>query len=202
MTALTVTPITAPTITAWLVSTATASDVVTALAAAVELGYQANVKAMNQNGAVTFSITLASSGYPSLTVSNGNWLVSNGTSMSVYTAAQFVATYTADTPMIWAPTSTPPVAAAESGLTATITFPQPTSANGPWTYTATYTDTTANTTGTATISGGPVLNGSDVTITVEGLIEGDDYTFEVTCDTTYDGVTATSVASNSITATT
>lgn len=113
-----------------------------------------------------------------------------------YSNPVFANLYTVNTPIVWAATTTAPVATATPGNQATIVFPQPTSANRPFTYTV--KDGAAN---PITLSGSPVVDSSgNVTLTATGLTTGDSYTFTVTVDTQYSGVSATSIASNSITA--
>lgn len=103
--------------------------------------------------------------------------------------------------MIWAATSSAPVATAGAGGIATIVFPQPTSVNAPFAYRVTQTDTTADATGVATLSGEPDIDDDgSVTLTVTGLTEGNEYTFELSVDTAYDGITATALPTAAITA--
>lgn len=203
MTSLVVTEIDPPTITAWLCSVTTAADTVAAITTAVLNGYRAQVNANMDNGTPSFSVTLTSlNGYPSAVVADGCWAVWDGTMMSSLTTDQLVSTYTARVPLAWAATETAPAATAIAGSMANIVFPQPTSANGPWTYSVSQTDTTANATGPAATSGTPAVDGSgNVTLTVEGLTEGDTYTFAVTCSTQYAGISAVAPATSPITAT-
>lgn len=104
-------------------------------------------------------------------------------------------------PIAWDATTTPPVATAAANGTATITFPQPTSANAPFTYSVAFTDTTSSTTGAATFTEAVDADGN-VVLTVTGLTVGHVYHFAVTVTTPYDGVTATAAATTPITATT
>lgn len=99
----------------------------------------------------------------------------------------------------WAATSAAPDAAAEPGLTASLTVPQPTSCNAPFTYTV--SQTVGGVTSDATLVGDPVLADGNATLTVGDLTVGAEYTFVVTVRTPYAGVTATSVATAPITAT-
>jgi hypothetical protein len=89
-------------------------------------------------------------------------------------------------------------AAAATAGTATITLTQPTSANGPFTYSV--TKTTGGTTTAATVSGTPSLSGQTVTITISGLTASTSYTFTVSVTGDNDA-TATYPVSNSVTAT-
>lgn len=103
-------------------------------------------------------------------------------------------------PVEWAATTTPPAATAGPGGTATLTFPQPTSSNAPFTYTV--TQTLNGSTAPAALAGAPIV-GADgtVTLTVTGLTDTDEYTFTVTAHTPYAGVTAASAPTALITAT-
>lgn len=122
-----------------------------------------------------------------------------GTSQWPGINAQIAGKFTTNTPLIWAATA--PAATATVGGAASIVFPEPTSANAPFTYTVTQTDATTGDTSAATLSGEPVVSGGNVTLTVTGLTEGDQVTFQVVVATQYDGVTATSLATALITAT-
>jgi hypothetical protein len=127
------------------------------------------------------------------------WTVAPTTQVIVYgkgtgqvgNALDFVNTFTDNTPVVWAATTAAPVATAEAGLTATLVFPQPTSADGPWTY-------ALNGPGTGTFSA-PDANGN-VTANITGLTEGASSSWTITVNTTYTGVTATSVATVAVTA--
>jgi len=112
------------------------------------------------------------------------------------TAVDFVDMFTAITPLVWTPV---PNLTAESGLTAALSFLQPTSPNGPFTYVVNLTDVTANTTTGSTPT--PSVDASgNVTMTISGLIEGHEYRATVTVNTQYPGITATSEVTNTITA--
>jgi hypothetical protein len=125
------------------------------------------------------------------------WTVASTTQVIVYgvgtgqvgTPVDFVDTFTANTPIVAATTA--PVATAEAGLTATLRFSQPTSADGPFTYALTGPGTAGDFTTDA--------NGN-VTVTVTGLTDGAVVSWTVTVSTQYSGVAATSAASNSVTA--
>ena len=113
------------------------------------------------------------------------------------TAVDFVNMFTANVPLAWSPA---PSLTAGPGLIATLSFLQPTSPNGPFTYVVNLADATENvTTGITTLTPSVDANGN-VTMTIPGLIEGHDYSATVTVDTQYPGVTETSEASNTITA--
>jgi hypothetical protein len=200
MSELTVTQISPPTIAAWQVTTATAQDAVTAINTAVTNGMRAQVNIVNDNGVPTWTVTLMQSGYPNITANQGDWIVSDGAQLVAVSNTDFLATYTANTALVWAATSVAPVATAQSGLQATISCPTPMSANGPWTFSCTITNSTSGSITTETVGDAVVAN-DQVSFTASDLIEGDTYTFQIVCDTQYDGVTATSLASASITAT-
>jgi hypothetical protein len=124
------------------------------------------------------------------------WTVASTTQVIVYgtgtgqvgSPIDFVNTFTANTPLVWAPTV---VATAEAGLTATLVFQQPTSADGPFTYALT---------GPGTAGAFTTDDNGNVTVTITGLTEGAEVSWTVTVSTQYAGVTATSVASNTVTA--
>lgn len=198
--ALIVTVIDPSEITAWQLSTETADDVMTALAMWAEMGYHGSASASTQvaGGDVTWVITLSRPGYADLVGYNGDWIVSDGANFTILSSAVFTATYTANTALIWAASEVGPTATALAGLQATLVFEQPTSANGPWTYTV--AQDTGDTGGAATLVGDPDVTAGQVTLTVGDLTDGAQYTFTVTVTTQYDGVTGTSVASNQVTA--
>ena len=94
-----------------------------------------------------------------------------------------------------------PVAAAVSGAKATLTFAPPSTGSGSYTYSVQETtggNTTAVSSSNVTVSS---TSGSSVVLTVSGLTAGTAYTFTVTATSTTNGSSATSPASNSITAT-
>lgn len=93
-----------------------------------------------------------------------------------------------------------PVVTAQPGLTAQIVLFEP-NVVGACTYSATQTDLTTDTTQGAALSADPVVSGGTVTLTATTLIDGHQYTFEITV-TGADGMTAKSTASTPITATT
>lgn len=134
------------------------------------------------------------------------WTVSSTTQVIVYgrgagqvgTATDFINTFTADTPLAWAPSA--PTASAQTGSELVLSFPAPTSADGPWTWQYTLTDHTANTTGSPTTFT-PTTSSPDgnLVATITGLTAGHDYTATVTCTDHYSH-TATSPASDTVTA--
>jgi hypothetical protein len=112
------------------------------------------------------------------------------------TAVDFVNTFSANTPLIWDALATAPVATPLDNLSAQITFKQPLSANGPWTYQI------ASGPGTAGTFSEPDEQGN-VTVVITGLTDQEQcaWTVQVTASQ-YTGITGTSVASNTITAVT
>lgn len=204
MSSVTVNRLNPASITAVLVSPATVADVAAVLESATSFGYRSSVAwGTNQNNQPTWMATLSLPGYPDQQANPGDWLVVEESIVTVYTPSDFINTFTGNVPVVWAATSaTAPVASALPGLQATITFPAPTSINGPFTYTAEVNDETAETTTAATLVGSPVSADGQISITVSELVEGDECNFTVTVNTQYEGVTATSVSSSTITVTT
>lgn len=129
---------------------------------------------------------------------SGEWTVAPTTQIIVYgigtgqtgNAVDFVNTFTANTPLVWAATTTPPAATANADGTVTLKFPQPTSVDGPFTYTAAGPGTVGEFTTDAT---------GNVTATVSGLSGDTLGPWTVTVATQYQGVGATSLPSNTIT---
>jgi hypothetical protein len=109
---------------------------------------------------------------------------------------EFADKYSTNTPIIWAATATPPLAIAGEGGTAKLWFPQPVSANRPFTYPAvSQHDMTEDTAGPAALEGDPVIDAAgNVTLTVTGLVDGHEYSWAVDVDTQYEGVSATSLS--------
>lgn len=96
--------------------------------------------------------------------------------------------------------ATAPTATAETGGKATVSFAVPTGLDGPFTFTVAQQEGGTGAFTAATLSGQPVISNGTVTLTVSGLTTGSAYVFQVTATGANDG-TATSLASNSITAT-
>jgi hypothetical protein len=123
------------------------------------------------------------------------WTVAGTTQVIVYgigtgqvgNAIDFVDTFTANTPVVWAATV---IATAQAALTATLVFQQPTSADGPFTYSLT---------GPGTAGAFTTDADGNVTVTVTGLTAGE-VSWTVTVSTPYSGVTATSLATAAVTA--
>lgn len=94
-----------------------------------------------------------------------------------------------------------PVVTAQPGLTAQVVVGQPNTASSPFTYAVSQTDLTANSTGPASVSGDPVVDGDTAVLTVDHLTNAHEYTFAVTI-TDSTGASTSSAASVPITATT
>lgn len=193
----TVTMLSPPSITAYQVSPTTSADVVVALEVATALGYAGNIVCETQGGEPVWVATLSLSGYPDQVANEGDWIVIAGTQATVYPPELFAATFTGDFPLVWAATDseTAPLITALGGGKISIVFPQPTSANSPFTYTADVTD--ANSTAAATLQSEPAVADGMVTLIATGLTTSDLVTATVTVNTQYD-VTATSAVSNSV----
>lgn len=204
MASITVNRVIPATINAVLVGPNTAQDVAGVLEAATRFGYRSTVLwyADAGSGAPSWMATISKPGYPDQVAFNGYWLVVVNTTVTVYTPQAFINTFTSNIPLVWAATDTAPIAEALPELEAAITFPAPTSANGPFVYTVTVTDETTQTTAEATLSGDPIVSDDQITLTATGLTQDDTYSFTVTVTTQYDGVTATSLSTNTVTATT
>ena len=133
------------------------------------------------------------------------WTVASTTQAIVYgtgtgqvgTPADFINTFTADTTLAWAASA--PTASAQTGSELVLSFPAPTSADGPWTWEHTLTDHTSNTTGSPTAFTPTTGPDGNLTTTLTGLTVGHDYSATVTCTDHYSH-TATTLASNTVTA--
>ena len=189
---LTVTPITPQTTTAWSISTATAADVVVALNTVAMIGWQGtvttSVKPNTDPPYVVWNILLQKPGHPDLHGTNGSWIISDGTHVDILPNADFIARYTADTPLIWDATTTAPDAAPQSGLSVHITCPAPTSANGPWTYSVRLVDANGDAT---RYTGAPTLAGGQLFWEITGLT-ATTYTGTIACRTQYTDAHASS----------
>ncbi|WP_204807788.1 hypothetical protein [Mycobacterium riyadhense] len=131
--------------------------------------------------------------------------------LSVMDPVTAVAAYHADVELEWAATTTPPVLSAEADGIGRLVFRQPTSINGPWTYTVELTDHTADATTqltpepalTVVKSPGPhvggLILGADITLPLTGLTPGHEYSATVTVDCVDYERAATSLASERVT---
>jgi len=135
---------------------------------------------------------------------NNAWTVASTTQVIVYgigvgqigTRQDFVNTFTADTPLVW--DAAAPTVTSESAGVLNVSFPAPTSADGPWTWTYTLTNVTSQNTSTPTTFTPTESNGVLSTV-ISGLTTGDAYTVTVTVADNYQQ-TATSAPSTSVTA--
>lgn len=193
MTAIALAPIASPSITGWQITQDTALDVEAALAEIAPLGWHGDVNDYQQPNSdnLVWTVTLTRSGFPTLVAVEDDWILFDGTNVSICTPTQILA-YTAEIPVVWASTTTAPNATAQSGLQALITSPLPTSPNGPWTWSCQLTNVTTGAITTETVSS-PVITNGQLMFTATGLIDTDEYTAAITCTTQYDGVLATSL---------
>lgn len=129
------------------------------------------------------------------------WSVSHKTDVIVYgvssgqlNVADFVGAFTVNMALAWMAMSSgaAPVAIEIGSSSATLSFFEPTSANGSFTYTLTGPGTAGEFTTDPT---------GKVSTTITGLTPGAQCSWTVTVSTQYEGVTATSAVSNTITAT-
>jgi hypothetical protein len=95
-----VVPINPPTITAWQISVGTPADVVLAMNAVLPLGFKATITTYIQpNSAppvLIWQLALSKPGFADLMAHNTDWIVSDGTNVTVLTNDQYNATYTAE----------------------------------------------------------------------------------------------------------
>jgi hypothetical protein len=92
-----VVPINPPTITAWQISVGTPIDVVEAMNAVLPLGYKATITTYIQpNSAppvLVWQLALSRPGYADLMAHNTDWIVSDGTNVTVFTNDEFTTAY-------------------------------------------------------------------------------------------------------------
>ena len=119
----------------------------------------------------------------------GGWVAIDDHGIRGMSNDDYAAQFTQNVPVEWAATTTAPVATLNDDSSVTLSFPQPTSANRPFTYTAA---------GDGTIGQFSTDGNGQVSAKITGLAAGD-HSWTVTVNTQYPGVTATSVASNTIT---
>lgn len=203
MSGITVNRVAPATITAVQVTQSTAQDVALVFEQSTLLGYRSTVLwyADGGTGRPTWMATISKEGYADQVAYNNYWLVIESGVLTVYPPQDFVNTFTTDIPMLWTATSTPPTASALPGGEARIVFPCPSSANGPFDYAVQVTDENTQASSAATLVGDPAVDADGhVTLTVSGLTVDDVCSFAVTVTTPYQGVGATSLPSNPITA--
>jgi hypothetical protein len=91
-------PINPPTITGWQISVGTPSDVVDAMNTVLPLGYKAAISTYIQPNSdpptLIWTLTLSRAGYADVTAHNTNWIVCDGTNVTILTDTEFNATYT------------------------------------------------------------------------------------------------------------
>lgn len=188
-----VTPIEPPSTIVALISSGTGLDVEEMLAEIAPLGWNGDVgvrEQPNTDGVLIWTVTLTRNGFASMVGYDADWIVFDGTNVSIVHDTPFKAAYS----LKWAALTEAPTVVANAGSTATITAPLPASLSDPTQYvwSVTQNDTTANTTGAAQLSGGAVLNPNHtVTFTAIDLIPGHVHTFAVTA--AYLGVETTSL---------
>lgn len=180
-------------IQAWCVSLETAGDVVAALNTIKPLGWSGQINSSN------WSIVLTRAGTKdSFTAGNGSWIVFDGIHVDLLTNDQLISTYTDNVPLVWPATTTAPVLVPIAGQQATLTCPAPTSVNGPWTYSVSLTDSTAQS--TSEFTSPPTVANGVLTWTISDLVVGDEYTAQITCNTQYGGAGVNSLPTASVTA--
>jgi hypothetical protein len=199
--------ITPEVLTANQVTMANAANIVELLAELMEQGVESTAADIPAQGdaPADWQIGIRQTGYVDQLANIEDWIITGGRYVLVYPNLLFLSTFTADIQTVWGAIATAPVAIAEPGLTANIVTTQPTSPNGPWSYTVGMTDVTSGTSTAATVSGTPSVDSNgNLTIVVSGLTDGHDYTFDVSVSATkYSDVTVvTSLLTESITATT
>lgn len=143
---------------------------------------------------------LISKGKVQVVANDTDYFVFDGQNVWAIPLDTVTADYTVVEQLTWDATTTAPTATAEPGQSMQVVFPEPASTDGPFTYTYTLADHTANTTAapvafTPTITDG---NGAEI---INGLTAGHEYSATVAVADNY-GQTATSLASNTVTATT
>lgn len=186
--------LTEPAYSAMLISgTEQSVAIASVLGTAVTYGYSATIQVYGdpQTQSAVWRFTITDSAGNNQYAYQGDWMVLDGSILTFYTAAEFAAKFTTNTPVIWTATTVAPTAVAVTGLEATLSFQQPTSADSPFTYSAT---------GDGSVGDFITDSNGNVTTTISGLTEGSQYSWTVTVTTQYDGVTATSMESNLITA--
>ena len=223
MSVLTVSRIAPQTLAAFQVSTANAGVAFALQNALMAIGSQASMKVTTGlNVANLLQVAITQPSLPdqfawpgdwvlvtdaTYNAASNTWTVASTTQAIVYgigqgqigTRQDFVNTFTADTALVW--DAAAPTVVAETGGAVTVSFPAPTSSDGPWTWSYTLTNTTAATKPAPPTPFTPTNTNGVLTTTIDGLTASDEYTLTVTCTDNY-GNTATSAPSNTVTATT
>lgn len=127
-------------------------------------------------------------------------IVCDDLEIAIYDPPTAQAIYTENVAMAWTATTTAPAAALNDDGTATLTFRQPKSINGPFAYAVTRTD--GETPADVPVLGDPVATpalaesnlvlGADVQLTIDGPAAGQEATYTVTATATKYGTKATS----------
>lgn len=143
----------------------------------------------------------------------GYWIVVDANlTPTVYDGPTALGLLQGDAPLEWAATTTAPTVTLNADGTVTLGFRQPTSINGPWTYTVAATDTADNSTAPTPVIGDPVvtvakaddgwIQGADATLNVAGPPPGHSHSYTVTVIATKYDTTATSPPTQTVTAAT
>lgn len=195
--------------TGWHITPENAQNLVDAFNAAARLGCECHCSAVPSGPdpsapglyIVQWSFNLTPHGETTKSGGIGDWIVYEAGTARLYRWPDMPSTFTTEeVPLDWAATMSAPILEALPGLTARLTFPQPTSPNGPFNYTFSGGTPGADPAPITPISR-PVVN-ADGNLFAEftGLSEGAQYDAVVTVTTPYPDITATSVTSNTITA--
>jgi hypothetical protein len=187
---------------AWQISTADANDLLTAatIIGPGPDGYPGQVTWTpdpDNPANLIWQIVLTRPGYEVQDGGDDDWIVWDTQFAVILSTAELAAEgWSGDMPLVWDAGTVAPVATALPGAQASLVFEQPTSANGPFTYTVTQTDTTAASGPTAAdiVSGPTVDDEGNVTLIVGGLVVDDVFVFVVDVTTPYEdasGVSAT-----------
>lgn len=179
---LLVEPIDAQDVWAGRISPFDSADTVEGLGRAAVLGYTGITKTCVQPNtsppAVLWTLTLSKPGAKDQTAYAGDWLVCDSRNAWVLTNSAFIAEFTTDTPLEW--NAGAPAVEALPADQVLLTFPQPTSPCGPFTYTATSEAGPLNIVDQSVVDGVVSLRG-------DGLITDQEYAFTVTVSTPYGG---------------
>lgn len=189
-------PVDDPETWAGRISPIDSSDTVEGLGKAAILGYTGTTTTAVQPNTdppvVVWTLKLSKPGARDQVAYAGDWFVCDGHQVQVLKTPDLVAKFTADVDLVWDDAA--PVAVALPADQVVVTFPQPTSPCGPFTYTATTQDGEPLNVVSQTVENGVV------TLKGDGLITGHDYTFTVAVTTQYGETPVTSAASDAITA--
>lgn len=143
-------------------------------------------------------------GVTKTTANPGDWITVDGSKISGMTQDSYADEFTKEVPLEWLSMTIAPIFTAQEGLSAIATFPQPTSANRPFSY---ILNVTRHESGRPSLPkafplepeiAGRVMTNVVLRLPKGSLTDGSEYSATVTVNTQYKGVTATSVASNKI----